>query len=198
MTRTRLEVAHVRVEGGSCRHRHRGYHLSCDSYEALVLRSGGCCEICRTPGPRTSHGHLVIDHDTGLGDWAVRGLLCSRCNTMLDSHVHVLDQDAVARYVAAPWYRHMLAQRGISPELPPEPPVGSAVRLRWGIVMRRAETGWELEFGSGPSGNSRRIRYRTWKGFYRQYGPHHMEVIEAMEYSRETVRRIAQAGKAAK
>lgn len=50
------------------------YGLTEDDYERMFAEQRGCCAICGT-----SHPQLVIDHDHATG--AVRGLLCSLCNT---------------------------------------------------------------------------------------------------------------------
>lgn len=48
------------------------YGLSDDDYKALLVRSGGSCEICR----EREGAHIDHCHDSG----EVRGLLCSQCN----------------------------------------------------------------------------------------------------------------------
>ncbi|CAM3456748.1 endonuclease domain-containing protein [Stackebrandtia soli] len=63
--------------------RHEFYSMSCDEFEQLIQRANDRCEICSVPSHATKHGKLHIDHDARLGNWAVRGLLCSRCNTLL-------------------------------------------------------------------------------------------------------------------
>lgn len=54
------------------------YKISLETYQALLERSDGRCEICRKPqqGPRAKH--LFIDHDHVTGE--IRGLLCHHCN----------------------------------------------------------------------------------------------------------------------
>lgn len=54
---------------------HVGYSLSCNEYDDLARLADGCCQICSTPTTP-----LYIDHDHALGNWAVRGLVCHRCN----------------------------------------------------------------------------------------------------------------------
>lgn len=146
---------------------HKKYQLDCADYEALLLRARGCCEICGASGAETPHGHLVIDHDAAVGDWAVRGLLCSRCNTMLDSHVHVLEQGAVKRYLAEPWYKTMLPGSGFTWDRIPEPPEGVAVRTRQGMVWRRQGGMW-VRFNT----HGRAVTEATWWTLWRRHGPH--------------------------
>lgn len=91
-----------------CPHRHRKYGMSCTEYAALLLRSDGCCEICRVPGAETSHGYLVIDHDYEYGfapnSGGVRGLLCSPCNTRIAYPANGAHAEAKTRYLADPWH----------------------------------------------------------------------------------------------
>jgi len=146
---------------------HKKYQLSCADYEALQVRAQRCCEICGTPGTETPHGFLVIDHDATAGDWAVRGLLCSRCNTMLDSHVHVLEQGAVKRYLSEPWYKVMLCGHGPTWDRMPEPSEGVEVRTRQGRVWRRQGERW-VRFNA----HDRTLAKTTWAALWRRHGPH--------------------------
>lgn len=121
---------------------HIKYRMTCDEFDRLRDDVGDICQICGVSGPDTPHGALHIDHDASVGEWAVRGLLCSRCNTQLDSHVHVLDGNQVARYLSQPWHRARLEELGLPSGPVAEPPVGAAVRTRQGRVWRRVEEGW--------------------------------------------------------
>lgn len=62
---------------------HKYYFLTCEDYDRLAARADGRCEICSIPAENTPHRQLHIDHDPSVGRGAVRGLLCSRCNTRL-------------------------------------------------------------------------------------------------------------------
>jgi len=54
------------------------YGISQAEYDAMLEKQGGVCRICGgTNGPRILH----VDHHHGTG--AVRGLLCTNCNTGL-------------------------------------------------------------------------------------------------------------------
>ncbi|MFF0409112.1 endonuclease domain-containing protein [Kitasatospora sp. NPDC004745] len=81
---------------------HTGYSLSCAEYDDLLRLARGCCKICREPTAT-----LSIDHDHGLGAWAVRGLLCQRCNQhmKLAEHGQRPMTAAMRRYVANAWHR---------------------------------------------------------------------------------------------
>lgn len=59
-------------------YRLKRYGLTQEEYEALLVRSGGCCEICGVPEVSAPKGRLHIDHCHSTGK--VRGLLCQRCN----------------------------------------------------------------------------------------------------------------------
>jgi hypothetical protein len=89
-----------------CRHRHRRYGMSCTNWASLWARAGGRCEICRIRSRETSHGYLVIDHDYayGFNGGAVRGLLCSPCNTRISYLANAEKWEAAMRYFARPWH----------------------------------------------------------------------------------------------
>src|ERR1700761_6842795 len=82
---------------------HRAYGLSCDEYDALRERAGDLCEICGIAAQDSAHGVMHIDHDPAVGQGAVRGLLCGRCNTglFLDAVVPAAER---TRYLAAPFH----------------------------------------------------------------------------------------------
>ncbi len=157
---------------------HFRYRMTCEDLDRLRVNTNDRCALCGTPGDETPHGSLHIDHDAVVGDWAVRGLLCSRCNTQLDSHV---DEQRVAEYLADPWYLRMLAERGLSAELPPEPGVGTTVHLPRGTVMRRTTSGWVWD--AGPRGI---IRWSTWAAFHYKFGPHNLRLGVAATPAPET------------
>lgn len=73
---------------------HASRGLTCERYEELVADAGGSCQICG------DNRHLVIDHDHGVGDWAVRGILCSTCNAFL----YWMEGPSKDAYLASPWY----------------------------------------------------------------------------------------------
>jgi hypothetical protein len=62
---------------------HSSYRLTCDDYEELWAHAGGRCEICRRTPEETPDKQLVIDHAGEYGFFAVRGLLCSKCNSLM-------------------------------------------------------------------------------------------------------------------
>jgi hypothetical protein len=57
--------------------------MDCDEFEVLSARAAGHCEACGTPAEKTGRGNLIIDHDHRYGWDAVRGLICSSCNSQL-------------------------------------------------------------------------------------------------------------------
>lgn len=60
---------------------HTKYVLTCGEYDDLLRRADGHCALCKER-PRPGRP-LNIDHDHALGQWAVRGLVCDRCNQTL-------------------------------------------------------------------------------------------------------------------
>ena len=65
--------------------RKRRYGIAMAEYDNLLLRQNGKCAICKRP-PYTKKG-LEVDHCHRTG--AIRGILCSRCNSALS----LLDND---------------------------------------------------------------------------------------------------------
>lgn len=70
------------------RQRLRGYGLTVEQYDALVVAQGGVCAICRQPdrlGRRLAvdHDHTCCPRQQGSCGECVRGLLCFDCNTVL-------------------------------------------------------------------------------------------------------------------
>lgn len=56
----------------------RIYRITREVYEQMLTDQGGVCKICKRP---PLNRQLAVDHDHDTG--AVRGLLCTRCNTAL-------------------------------------------------------------------------------------------------------------------
>ncbi|MEU2487114.1 endonuclease domain-containing protein [Streptomyces sp. NPDC012617] len=75
---------HSQSAGTPCTH--AAYRLSCDEYDAMRQRAWGRCEICDKADDETPRGLLVIDHFQGMEVWFVRGLLCDRCNAVMQRH----------------------------------------------------------------------------------------------------------------
>jgi hypothetical protein len=146
---------------------HRSYDLDCEAYDRFVADHGGRCALCGKTGPETPQGYLVIDHDHGVGQWAVRGLLCWRCNNVLDAYRHVKTPTENA-YLADPWWRRHFGGLGLPVDQAPEPPIGTTVAadcFRW----TRTRRGWERPRAShGPM---------TWEKLNRLYGPHKVQVV---------------------
>lgn len=63
----------TKVEHPSCYH--VGYSLTCAEYDDLRSIADGYCMLCASPCEAPQ-----IDHDHAIGGWAVRGLICHRCN----------------------------------------------------------------------------------------------------------------------
>lgn len=151
---------------------HRHYAMDCATFDALWTRAAGRCEICREPPRRTLH----IDHDSHVGHWGVRGLLCTRCNTTL----HRMPPSRTAAYLADPWWQHILAACGVPASGIPEPGIGAIVAVSHVLRWQRTPHGWERltnlhrELG----------RIEPWSLIATYYGPHRVKVLsspDAME-----------------
>ena len=60
------------------------YGVSIEVYNEMLEEQGGVCAVCRLSETYTTRGtvrSLSVDHDHQTG--AIRGLLCSRCNSAL-------------------------------------------------------------------------------------------------------------------
>lgn len=151
---------------------HFTYKMSCNDYDRLWEHAQGACQICGSRGEDTARGVLCVDHDPFTAPWAVRGILCNRCNAALE--LPCLDPQKVARYLADPWWPHMLSAYGVPPEGIREPAIGMLVatgrRLRW---QHTGDGCWEHQdnYDHGC------WRPRTWAWLNRKYGPHRLRVI---------------------
>jgi DNA-directed RNA polymerase subunit RPC12/RpoP len=57
------------------------YGIDLKQYEEMLLDQNGLCAICDRPPPNSYKKRLSVDHNHETGE--VRGLLCTRCNSML-------------------------------------------------------------------------------------------------------------------
>ncbi|WP_354006232.1 endonuclease domain-containing protein [Streptomyces bobili] len=160
---------HTRPRGRPCSH--RVYQLDCDDYDRLVRHAAGRCQICAVPPEQTKHGFLVIDHDDAVGQWAVRGLLCSNCNTGLPTGS--MPAHATA-YLTQPWWRSEAERRGQDTAPWPEPPSGSVVAACRGLRWHREGDSWRhvAKYRGAP---------RSWWWLQRHYGPHNMRLVKSSE-----------------
>jgi hypothetical protein len=146
-------------------HRHRRYSLTCAQFDGLLAACACRCQTCGVPSPETSVGKLFIDHDGRIGMWAVRGLLCPRCNSQVRYDLPV--PDWAWAYVADPWYLRMLRAAGLSAEMPE--PTSGLVRDFEGQLWRRVEDGW-------TKGGWLRNPW-PWSDVLRRFGPHHLVAV---------------------
>ncbi len=71
--------------------KHR-YGITMTQYDELLAKQGGTCACCSMP-PMKRRLDVDHDHDTG----AIRGLLCTDCNTAIGL---ISDSAAIARRIA--------------------------------------------------------------------------------------------------
>lgn len=153
---------------------HRSYRLSCDSLNELLERSGGRCEICRTPGIETSHRLLYVDHDMMRGYWAVRGLLCGACNTKLEHENRF--SPAADLYLQRSWFRQKAVELGVDVDDFSEPSEGSKFidcTGRW-WYRPKGQTLWR-----GGKGSSGRVADKEWWELLWMYGQINLSPIPA-------------------
>lgn len=151
---------------------HRGHLLGCRQYERLLARSGQRCEICLTPGSECTRGKLCIDH-YGY-DWAVRGLLCDRCNTMLSGKVAERGAAWAAEYLANSWWIAECEQLGLSTRIAPEPERGAVITDQFEVKRLRGSDGLWRPWGRGRPG----INSASWRWIYEHRGPHNMAPVD--------------------
>ena len=137
---------------------HKTFRLTCERYEALVAESEGACMACGREAARTSLGKLVIDHDYDHGPWAVRGLLCGRCNSLF------LRGETgpywAQPYLLDPWYRRELARLDLSPDLSAEPPHDSYIRDFDSHIWFFEAEKWRWTWNRSPLLDWRELFYR--------------------------------------
>lgn len=143
---------------------HKKYRVSCAVFDSIWQRNHGKCEICGTPEDIKGRQKLCIDHAATVGDWAIRGLLCGDCNTLLCEDNEFAPE--VRTYLDGAWYLSALAEIGLSDEIP-EPPTGSTVRAVF-CNWTRSDDGWACMCGT------HRGVVKQWRHLYRRYGPFQM------------------------
>ena len=141
--------------------RHKSYRMTCDQYETLIAESEGECMACAKPVAQEPLGKLVIDHDYAHGPWAVRGLICSACNSLF-----LRDETGpywAQPYLTDPWFLRELARRGLSPELPAEPSRDSYIRDFDGHIWFFENSKWRWTWNRSP--------LLDWPELFHRFGP---------------------------
>jgi len=146
--------------------RHQAYLMTCEEFDELADFAEDRCQLCRVSPEELPQKMLFIDHDAGLGRWAVRGLLCNRCN----SRIGWGPRDGDAVYLESPWYRRLLDRAGISEVRILEPPLGTWITA-FGTTYVRTIDGWR-------SNQHRKYPPRpiTWQELCQALGPHKIKV----------------------
>lgn len=163
------EVARTLPDHDQC-DTHWKYKLSCEQYERLLARSGQLCEIDRKSVRHTQTGKLNIDHSGPW--WAVRGLLCTPCNTALRNGSAWLP--GAAEYLANTWWLQEGRRLGLPSSLGDEPEIGSAIRDQCMTVWIRYADGLWHPHGGRTNGTA-----ATWQGIYDMRGPQNMVPFDA-------------------
>jgi hypothetical protein len=106
---------------------HRSYGMQCVEFEALRARAAGCCEACGVLEENAGLGRLIIDHDHRYGREAVRGLICSACNSQLSvlENYHPYKKLAAERdfdtYLSRAWFAQVAQYVKLAGRLPYPP-----------------------------------------------------------------------------
>ena len=153
--------------------RHRWYGLTCEQFEDMLAACGRQCEACGCPSEEAKGGKLVIDHDGQVGNWAVRGLLCTQCNVTF--RFDRPDPEWAKGYLDNPWYLRMLSERGIDPAFP-EPTdwtvtesghfIHPRVEDPEGRVWHRTEKGWTTQHKTCTP--------QSWRELLQRFGGHNL------------------------
>lgn len=89
----------------------RFFNISIATYEQLLVRLGPYCNICGLPEQRADRKRLSLDHDHSTN--IIRGLLCSRCNTLLGlARDEIGRLERAAAYLRSPPATAVLTQLG--------------------------------------------------------------------------------------
>lgn len=157
---------------------HRKYQLTCDQYEDLVTECRNRCQLCGFPASAMPQKRLYIDHDY-RGTWAVRGLLCIRCNSALGDPRITAKPAGMEEYLANAWFLRMLKERGVSDDPTIEPSKGAVLENQYGVRWARNSDGeW---IADRRYNNGHRYQPRRWRELFRDYGPHNLRVVPAEE-----------------
>lgn len=149
---------------GQCQ-THRRYDLTCAEIGELVEITGNRCQLCEATSDGKRWRMLFIDHDHSLGYWAVRGLLCSSCNTFIGGA-----RKSEAIFPARPWHE-VLMERAGRPKHMPQPQVGgTVVSASNGHVYWRGMDRWHR-----MNGVYQNMRY-SWLGLTKRYSPRRLTI----------------------
>jgi hypothetical protein len=72
------------------------YGISLAEYEQLLAEQGGGCKLCGIT-PEEEGCALAVDHDHATK--RVRGLLCSRCNSLVIGSIEAIGLDRIMEYL---------------------------------------------------------------------------------------------------
>lgn len=146
---------------------HKVYLLTCAQYEQLREESGDRCQICGFAAERMPQRRLYIDHNY-IAPWAVRGLLCIRCNSGIGSG-RQRPPDGAAEYLENAWFSRMLRDRGISPDPKFKPSEGT-------VILDADGARWTCH-PAGHWTSDRGDHARNWRQIFRRFGPRKLRAV---------------------
>lgn len=135
----------VEYRHGKCA-THKIYALTCDTYDWLVAECGNRCQICGFPAADMPQKRLYIDHDY-RGNWAVRDLLCIRCNSGIGEG-HQNPPASPQQYLENAWFRRLVKERGISADPRWRPPAGATILDHFGTRVDLPRAGVDAPHGN--------------------------------------------------
>lgn len=176
MNQTSSPHAHSRTDS---RCAHDLYKMSCEEFDQLHQRADGRCEICGVLPEDTQHGKLHIDHDRPRGQDAVRGLLCSPCNTRLGRDAQFVATPEALRYLTNPW--HASPEGGTLRQRREDE---GARRRKLSTALTSAVADYDEAIDVARENRDEAIRQAKNQGLTQA------DIVRATGYTRETIRRI--------
>lgn len=151
-------------------HNHCLYGMDCLQFEALLAACDQSCQSCGIASGSAGCRKLVIDHNHQVGDWAVRGMLCSRCNTGI--RYDQTTPEWALPYLDDPWWPRLLADLGVAVEM--AEPGEERVTDFFGRLWFRRSNGWST--GLCRRGSDGAVQ---WAQLLRKFGPHNLTPVPA-------------------
>lgn len=151
---------------------HKNFRLTCQQYESLLAECRNECQACLIAAAETSLGKLVMDHDYRYGPWALRGLICSQCNSLFGDGLE--GPYWALPYLTDPWFMRELARLGLSPEVPNEVSRDTYLRDFDDHVWFFEDGHWRWTWNKSP--------LLTWPELFYKFGPMALTPTTADEF----------------